>query len=83
MDEKAIVYCLPLADQLRQAGFKIEIYPQAAKLKKQLDYANAKGISWVVIIGEDEMQSGHLSVKNMTTGEQTSSSADMLHKVLI
>jgi histidyl-tRNA synthetase len=82
MDEKAILYCLPLADQLRKAGFKIEIYPQATKLKKQLDYANAKGISWVAIIGEDEMKSGQLSVKNMTTGAQTTSSADLLHEVL-
>ncbi len=82
MDENAIAYCIPLADQLRQAGYKVEVYPQATKLKKQLDYANNKGISWVTIIGENEMQSGQLTVKNMHTGIQTSTVAENIHTVL-
>ncbi len=82
MDDKAIAYCIPLADQLRQAGYKVEIYPSATKLKKQLDYANNKGISWVVVIGEDEMQNGILSVKNMLSGEQTKTESDKIQEVL-
>lgn len=82
MDDKAIAYCIPLAVQLRQAGFKVEVYPNPAKLKKQLDYANSKGISWVAIIGENEMQSGQLSLKNMHTGEQTSTEAAHIQGVI-
>lgn len=70
MNDEAIIFAMPLAAKARQAGINTEIYPSAAKLKKQLDFANANQIPYAVIIGESEMQSGLLSIKNLTTGEQ-------------
>jgi histidyl-tRNA synthetase len=64
-------YCLPLLARSRKAGINAEIYPEAgAKMKKQMGYADDKKIPFVVIVGGDEMQSGMLSLKNMTSGEQ-------------
>ena len=67
---------LPLLSKLRAAGIYAELYPDLAKVKKQLDYANARQIPYVVLIGSDEVQSGQLSVKDMVTGEQTKRTAD-------
>ena len=67
---------LPLLTRLRAAGVPAELYPDLAKVKKQLDYANARQIPYVVLIGSDEVQTGQLSVKNMVTGEQTKRTAD-------
>lgn len=69
-DEAARAVALPLLRQLRQADVAAELYPDLAKVKKMLDYANAKAIPFVVLIGSDEVQTGMLSVKNMITGEQ-------------
>ena len=63
-------YCLPILHQARQAGIRAEIYPDAAKMKKQMQYANAKHIPYVAIAGETEMAEGKVMLKNMTTGEQ-------------
>ena len=71
MDEKALLYALPLAMQCREKDIRTEVYPAASKLKKQLDYANSKKISYAVIIGEEEMQTQKLTLKNLTTGEQS------------
>lgn len=68
--EKEQDYCLPLLFQLRDADINAEIYPEAAKLKKQMTFANNKNINYVVLVGSDEMNSGKLTVKNMQTGEQ-------------
>jgi histidyl-tRNA synthetase len=65
-------YCLPILAKLRDAGINAEIYPEAAKMKKQMKYANGKAIPFVAIIGEDEMQKGELMLKNMENGEQKS-----------
>ena len=70
MDEAGILFCIPLADALRNTGIKTEIYPAAAKLKKQLDYANSKQIRWAAIVGENEMQTGQVTLKNLNSGEQ-------------
>ncbi|MDI1232989.1 MAG: histidine--tRNA ligase [bacterium] len=70
MDESAFAYSLPLADELRLNGIKTEVYPDTSKLKKQLDYANAKNILWAVIVGENEMKNNQLALKNLLTGEQ-------------
>jgi histidyl-tRNA synthetase len=70
--EKEQDYCLPLLFQLRDAGVNAEIYPDAAKMKKQMTFANNKDIKYVVLVGSDEMESGKLTVKNMITGEQES-----------
>ena len=69
--EKEEKYCLPLLRQLRTAGINTEIYPEAAKMKKQVGYADKKGIPYVALVGETEMQEGILSLKDMTSGEQT------------
>jgi histidyl-tRNA synthetase len=55
---------------LRLAEINAELFPFGAKMKKQMQYANEKSIPYVVIIGDDEMQSGLLSLKNMEIGEQ-------------
>jgi len=69
-DAEAGRYSLPILKQLRDAGINAELYPDAGKLKKQLDYANQKNIPYVILIGSEEMQTGQLTLKNMQTGEQ-------------
>ena len=69
--EKEAAYCLPVLSQARDAGIRAEIYPDSAKMKKQMSYANDKNIPFVAIVGENEMNEGKLTLKNMTTGEQS------------
>ncbi len=69
--EKETAYCLPFVAQARIAGIRTEIFPDAAKMKKQMSYANAKEIPFVALAGENEMAQGKLTLKNMTSGEQT------------
>lgn len=61
---------LRLAKNLREAGIACEVYPESAKMKKQMEYANRRAIPLVVIIGSDELAAGNATVKNMATGEQ-------------
>ena len=68
--EREAAYCLPVAAQARQAGIRTEIYPDSAKMKKQMSYANAKQIPYVALAGENEINEGKLTLKNMLTGEQ-------------
>jgi histidyl-tRNA synthetase len=70
-DDDAEKFALPILSQLRAAGIATELYPEATKLKKQLGYADAKHIPYVILIGSEEMASGLLSLKNMHTGEQS------------
>lgn len=69
--ETETAYCLPIVGKLRQAGIRSEIFPDKAKMKKQLSYANAKNIPFVVLAGENEMAAGKVTLKNMESGEQT------------
>ena len=62
--------CLPLVSQLRKSGINTELYPDPAKLKKQMNYANKKNIPYVILIGEEEVNSNTMTIKNMNTGEQ-------------
>ena len=62
---------LKIIKDLRQAGISAEIYPEAAKMKKQISYANALKIPFFAMIGDSELKDGTVSLKNMTTGEQT------------
>ena len=64
-------YCLPVLRRCREAGIRTEVYPDSVKMKKQMAYANAKQVSFVVLAGEEEIAQGKLTLKNMTTGEQT------------
>lgn len=68
--EKEAAFCLPILLNIRAKGISAELYPDAAKMKKQFDYANKKNIQYVVIVGESEMNKGEVAVKNMTTGNQ-------------
>ena len=70
-DNEGLDYSYPLLTKLRTAGIKAELYPEAAKMKKQMSYANAKNIPFVIVVGSDEMKSGKLTFKNMVSGEQT------------
>ena len=69
--DKEADYCLNVLSELRKAGINSELYPDSAKMKKQMNYANKKSIPYVVLIGEDEMNSGLLKVKNMKDGLQS------------
>lgn len=75
-------YCLPLIKKLRTAGINTEIYPEAAKMKKQMTYADKKGIPFVALVGENEMQQGIVSLKNMSSGEQTNVKTEELANLL-
>ncbi len=68
--EKETAYCLPIINKVRKEGIHAEIYPDAAKMKKQMSYANAKQIPFVALAGENEMKEGKITLKNMETGEQ-------------
>jgi histidyl-tRNA synthetase len=71
-DKAAEIYSLPILQKLREAGIAAELFPEASKLKKQMTYADNKGIPFVLLIGSQEMESGNLNLKNMQTGEQES-----------
>ena len=68
--ERETAYCLPIIYKVRAKGFRAEIYPDAAKMKKQMSYANAKQIPFVALAGENEINEGKVMLKNMETGEQ-------------
>ena len=68
--EKETDYSLPILASLRAQGIRCEIYPDASKMKKQMQYANQKGIPFVIMTGETEMTEGKVMLKNMASGEQ-------------
>lgn len=76
--EKEEAYLLPLVAQVRAAGIRTELYPESAKMKKQMGYADTKKIPYVAIVGETEMAEGKINVKNMITGEQQLLTVDEL-----
>ena len=69
---------LPILAKVRAAGIRAEIYPDTAKMKKQMSYANAKMVPFVAIVGENEMKEGEVTLKNMTSGEQSLVTPDEL-----
>ena len=76
-------FCLKLLAELRAHDIPAEIYPDNAKMKKQMSYANANAVPFVAIVGSNELADGKVTLKNMETGEQTLVSADSLWKSLI
>ncbi len=70
-DEKAFDYALPIIAKLRNNNISSELYPNISKMQKQMKYANDKGVAFVIVIGDTEMQTGKLAFKNMLTGSQT------------
>ena len=69
--EEEALYSLKLVSQLREDGISAELYPDPVKLKKQMNYANDRGVAYVALIGSDEITSGKFILKSMETGEQT------------
>ena len=63
--------CIPIIYKVRESGIRAELYPDAAKMKKQMSYANAKQIPFVALAGENEMNAGKITLKNMETGDQS------------
>ena len=76
--EKETSYCLNIINKVRARGIRAEIFPDAAKMKKQMSYANAKQIPYVVLAGENEIAEGKVTLKNMETGEQQMVTPDEL-----
>lgn len=76
--DKETAYCLPTVAKARVAGIRTEMYPDNAKMKKQMGYANAKAIPFVALAGENEINESKFTLKNMETGEQTLVSEDEL-----
>lgn len=76
--DKETSYVLPFVEKARQANIRTEIFPDAAKMKKQMAYANAKHIPFVVLAGDNEIEQGKVTLKNMNTGEQILVSPDDL-----
>jgi len=75
-------YCLGLAKIMRENGISTEVYPASAKMKKQMKYANDKGIPFVVLIGSNEIESGDITYKNMESGEQKRGSLkDLINEI--
>ena len=82
MGDAELRYVLPLAKALREAGVAVEVYPEAAKLKKQFDYAQKKAIPFISINGSTEIEGGTVNVKNLETGEQKAFELSDIHGIL-
>lgn len=83
LGEKEAQFCMGLLAGLRRAGIASEIYPDAVKMRKQMSYANANAVRYVVIVGSDELAQGKVTLKNMETGEQSLVDADRLVKLIV
>ncbi|MBR4809876.1 MAG: histidine--tRNA ligase, partial [Bacteroidales bacterium] len=82
MGPAEVAYLLPLATALRARGVSVEVYPDAAKLKKQFDYADRKAIPFLSITGEAEIAQGLVNLKNLASGEQKSFGREDLDGIL-
>lgn len=80
--EREALYSLKALQNLRKNGVKAELYPDSAKIKKQMTYANKKEISFVAMAGEDEMNEGKITLKNMVTGEQQLVTVEEVIKII-
>ena len=80
--EKEMAYCLSAVAKAREAGIRTEIFPDSSKMKKQMSYANAKQIPFVALAGENEINEGKFTLKNMLTGEQQLITAEALIKII-
>ncbi len=80
--DRETAYCLPIIAKVRAAGIRAEYYPDQTKMKKQMAYANAKQIPYVVLAGESEMAAGKVTLKDMATGEQMLLTPDELQQTI-
>lgn len=83
LGEQEEKYILPLISMVRKSGIRAEIYPDRAKLKKQMAFADAKGIPYVALAGEKEIASGKITLRNMQTGEQKELGFSDLNNILL
>src|SRR5947209_6576871 len=81
-NEESINDSITLCTELRNAGLRVDLYPEADKLGKQFKYASSRGIPFVAIVGDDERRRGLVAIKNMTTGEQKSLQRDQVADAL-
>ena len=82
LGEQEAQFCLKLLAELRAHGIPAEIYPDNAKMKKQMAYANAGAVPFVAIVGSNELAEGKVTLKNMETGEQQLIEASALVEAL-
>lgn len=80
--DKETAYCLPVVRACRAAGISTEMFPDKAKMKKQMSYANAKAIPFVVLAGDNEIAENKFTLKNMTTGEQHLVTTEELNSIV-
>ncbi len=80
--EKELLFCLPWLKTLREKGINCEIYPETAKMKKQMSYADGKNIPFTAIVGENEINENKVMLKNMKTGNQQLCNIEELIKAL-
>ena len=80
--EKETCYCLPVVAKARQNGIRTEMFPDAAKMKKQIAYANGNAIPYVALAGDDKIQKGVVTLKNMETGEQEQVTPEQLIEIV-
>ncbi|PCH53645.1 MAG: histidine--tRNA ligase [Flavobacteriaceae bacterium] len=81
--ETEAAYCMKALVELRKNNLKSELYPENAKMKKQLNYANRRGIPYVVIVGLDEIENKNYTLKNMQTGNQHLCNLEELLKITV
>ena len=80
--DKEVEYCMPIVSKSRANGIRTELFPDAAKMKKQMSYANANNIPFVALAGDDEIQKGVVTLKNMETGEQKQVTAEEMISIV-
>ena len=80
--EQEVKYILPLLGKLRSAGIRAELYPDQAKMKKQMNFANMEGIPFVALVGENEIKEGRVTLKNMEKGTQQSVTFEAMKDLL-
>lgn len=80
--EQEQMYCLDVLKRLRNNNISAELYPDSVKLKKQMNYANNNNIPWVILIGQNEMETGELTIKNMKNGEQLNKPLEVIIDIL-
>lgn len=80
--DKEAEYCMPIVSKSRANGIRTELFPDAAKMKKQMSYANANNIPFVALAGDDEIEKGVVTLKNMETGEQKQVTAEEMISIV-
>ena len=78
MDSEAHKYAFAQVSKIRTAGINIDLYPEPAKFKKQMKYANQGGYPFAIIIGDEEVSSGEMTVKDMVSGDQSKLTTDQI-----